>query len=79
MTLPQIKKITANQLVRALKKDGFKCTTKKGGHLVFRHPDKRRVTVSYHGSGNTFPPKTLNSMIIDAGWTTEDLKRLKFI
>lgn len=79
MTLPQIKKLTAKELVKALKKDGFKCTTKKGGHLIFRHPDNRRVTIAYHHSGDTFPPKTLNNIIQDAGWTEENLKKLGLI
>lgn len=79
MTLPQTKKLTARELVKALKKEGFNCTTKKGGHLIFRHPDNRRVTIAYHHSGDTFPPKTLNSIIKDSCWSEEDLKRLRLI
>jgi len=42
--------------------------------------DGRRVTVTFHASGDTFAPKTLKSMIeIEAKWTVEDLKRLKLI
>ncbi len=77
MSLP--KNITANELKHALERDGFKQTKKKGGHLIFRHTDGRRVVLAYHRSGNTFPPKTLKSMIQDAGWTEEDLKRLGLI
>ena len=74
MILP--KNITAKEFRQALEKEGFKETRKRGGHLVFRHPDGRRVILSYHKSGGTFPPKTLKSMIQDAGWTEEDLRRL---
>lgn len=70
------KNITARKFRQALEKDGFIQTKKKGGHLIFRHPDGRRVILSYHRSGDTFPPKTLKSMIHDTGWTEEDLKRL---
>jgi predicted RNA binding protein YcfA (HicA-like mRNA interferase family) len=73
------KNITAKEFRRALEKDGFIETKKKGGHLAFRHPDGRRVILSYHKSGDTFPPKTLKSMIQDAGWTEEDLRRLSLI
>jgi predicted RNA binding protein YcfA (HicA-like mRNA interferase family) len=74
VTLP--KNITAKEYRQALEKEGFKETKKRGGHLVLRHPDGRRVILAYHKSGDTFPPKTLKSMIQDAGWTEEDLRRL---
>jgi len=74
MILP--KNISANEFKHALERDGFKQTKKKGGYLVFRHPDKRRVILSFHRPSDTFPPKTLKSMIQDAGWTEEDLRRL---
>jgi predicted RNA binding protein YcfA (HicA-like mRNA interferase family) len=70
------KNITAKEFRQALEKEGFKETKKRGGHLVFRHLDGRRVILSYHRSGETFPPKTLKSMIQDAGWTEKDLRRL---
>lgn len=74
-----LKNITANEFRHALERDGFKQTKKKGGHLVFRHPDGRRVVLAYHRSSDTFPPKTLKSMIQDAGWGEGDLKRLGLI
>jgi len=48
------------------------------GNLVltfqFTHPDKRRVTVSYHHPGDTFRPGILKSIIqIQVKWTEEDL------
>jgi len=33
----------------------------------------------FHGSSKTFTRKTLKSMIIQAGWSEDDLKRLKLI
>ena len=77
MILP--KNVTANEFRHALERDGFRQTKKRGGHLIFRHPDGRRVVLSYHGSGDTFPPKTLKAMIQDAGWTEEDIARLGLI
>ena len=43
------------------------------------HPDRRRVTVMFHGGGSTFTRKALKSMITQACWTEEDLKRLKLV
>jgi predicted RNA binding protein YcfA (HicA-like mRNA interferase family) len=77
MILP--KNVTANEFKHALERDGFKRTKKRGGHLLFRHPDGRRVTLSFHRPQDTFPPKTLKSMIQDAGWTEKDLTRLGLI
>ena len=48
-----------------------------GSHQRYRHPDGRRVTVSFHHARDTFPLKTLKSMIEDqARWTEADLRRL---
>ena len=73
------KNITANEFKHALERDGFKRTKKGGGHLIFRHPDGRRVSLAFHRPRDTFPPKTLKSMIQDAGWTEKDLRRLGLI
>jgi len=51
-----------------------------GAHQLYLHPDRRRVTVSFHRPGETFEMKTLRTMIeTQARWTDEDLKRLKLI
>jgi len=76
---PSVKNITARKLVNALLRDGFHRTSRPGGHLIFRHPDGRRVEVPFHRPGQTFPPKTLKEMITQARWTVADLKRLKLV
>jgi predicted RNA binding protein YcfA (HicA-like mRNA interferase family) len=59
-------------------RDGFSLARQAGSHQLYRHPDGRRVTVSFHQPGQTFLPKTLRSMLEQqAGWTLDDLKRLK--
>jgi len=71
---------TARELISALVRDGFAFDRGSGSHQIYRHGDGRRVTVTFHGSGDTFAPKTLKSMIeTEAKWTVEDLKRLKLI
>jgi predicted RNA binding protein YcfA (HicA-like mRNA interferase family) len=72
--------LTAREIISALTRDGFhQRTGRKGSHQRFQHPDGRRVTVTFHKSSDTFPPKTLKSMIEQARWSEEDLKRLKLI
>ena len=73
-----LRSLTAQQLISALVRDGFVFDRGAGAHQIYYHPiDRRRVTVSFHRSGQTFPPKTLKKMIeIEARWSKEDLRRL---
>jgi predicted RNA binding protein YcfA (HicA-like mRNA interferase family) len=72
-----LRNLTARELISALIRDGFGFDRGDGSHHVYYHPDQRRVTVAFHGSGSTFTRKTLKSMIDQARWTEDDLKRLK--
>jgi predicted RNA binding protein YcfA (HicA-like mRNA interferase family) len=76
----RLKKLTAREIISALIKDGFYLKSQKGSHQRYKHSDGRRVTISFHHSGETFTLKTLQSIIKDqAKWTEEDLKRLKLL
>jgi predicted RNA binding protein YcfA (HicA-like mRNA interferase family) len=73
-----LRKITARQIISALIHDGFVLDRQAGSHQLYLHPDGRRVTVTFHAPGQTFPPKTLKSMIeLQARWSEDDLRRLK--
>lgn len=51
-----------------------------GEVIACKHPDGRRVTVSFHRPGDTFAPKTLRSILeLQARWTDADLKRVRLI
>jgi predicted RNA binding protein YcfA (HicA-like mRNA interferase family) len=77
MDWSRLRSLTARELISALNRDGFSLRSQAGSHQRYRHPDGRRVTVSFHRPGDTFPPKTLKRIIEDqAGWTEDDLKRL---
>ena len=75
----KIRSLTARKIVNALVKDGFYLDRKSGSHHQFLHPDKGRVTISFHHLSDTFPLKTLKCIIQDTGWTEEELKHLKLI
>jgi len=75
----KLRALTARRLVSALNQYGFKLDREKGSHRQYVHPEKGRVTVSFHHPGDTFPPKTLKRIIEDAGWTEDDLKKLGLI
>jgi predicted RNA binding protein YcfA (HicA-like mRNA interferase family) len=72
--------LTAREIVSALIHDGFALDRQNGSHRHYRHADGRRVTVTFHATGDTFKVKTLKAMIeLQAGWTEEDLRRLKLL
>jgi len=72
--------VSARQLAFALQGDGFQLQRQKGSHRHFRHPDGRRVTLSFHHSLDTFRPGTLRNIIeTQARWTEDDLIRLELI
>ena len=73
----RLRGLTARELIVALRRDGFELRTQRGSHQHYRHPDGRRVTVSFHHAGETFPPKTLRTIVeAQAKWTEQDLQRL---
>jgi predicted RNA binding protein YcfA (HicA-like mRNA interferase family) len=73
----KLRSTTARRLIAALEADAFTLNRQKGSHRHFKHPDGRRVTVSFHHASDTFRPGTLRSMIeVQAQWTEEDLHRL---
>ena len=75
-----LRSLTARELISALIRDEFLLRSQSGSHRQYRHSDGRRVTVSFHRPGDTFPPKTLRRMIEDqARWTGDDLRRLKLL
>ena len=76
----RLRSLTAREIIAALLADGFVLRRQRGSHRHYTHPDGRRVTVSFHHSKDTFPPKTLRSMIeTQARWSEADLQRLGLI
>ena len=76
----RLRSITAQELIAALIRDGLWLRRRSGSHRRYQHADGRRVTVSFHHSGDTFRPQTLRSIIHDqARWSEDDLRRLKIL
>jgi len=76
----KLRGLTAQKLIRALQRDGFIFSRQSGSHRIYYHPDGRRVTVTFHHPSDTFPIKTLKRILEEeAGWTEEDLRRLKLL
>jgi predicted RNA binding protein YcfA (HicA-like mRNA interferase family) len=76
----RIRSLTARRLISAPERDGFIWARQVGSHRHYKSPSGKRVTVTFHHPSDTFPLKTLRSMIeIQAQWKWEDLTRLDLI
>jgi predicted RNA binding protein YcfA (HicA-like mRNA interferase family) len=72
----ELRGLSARELVSALERDEFVLRRTSGSHRVYRHRDGRRVIVAMHAPGDTFPAKTLASIIEGAHWSDADWIRL---
>ena len=73
----RLRSLTARKLIRALKKDGFYESRRKGATRFFAHPDGRTTTIHLHKMSQIFAPGTLRAIIgQQAQWTETDLERL---
>ena len=73
----QIKNITADEIIKALKKDGWLLRKSQGSRLIFLK-ESQVVSIHYHPHKN-YGHDLLKDLINDIGWTEIDLKRLKLI
>ncbi len=75
----QLKNVTAKELIQALKKDGWERQLSRGAVQSFLNLETNKIlTIHYHPK-KTYGQKLLKELISRAGWTEEDLRRLKLI
>lgn len=73
----QLKSLTAKDIIRALRRDGWGEEDSRGATRGFKK-GKRRVVIHYHPK-RTYRPKLLKALLNGTGWTEDDLRRLKLI
>jgi len=74
----QLKNLTAEELISALKRDGWARDTNCKAEHVYLHPVRGRISIHFH-PGKTYGPKLLKGLLADIGWTVADLRRLKLV
>lgn len=74
----QLKNKSADDLLSALKKDGWVLDVTRGAEQVYRHPNGKRVSIHYHPK-KTYGQSLLKALLTDIGWSINDMKRLKLI
>jgi predicted RNA binding protein YcfA (HicA-like mRNA interferase family) len=80
----QLKNLTADDIISALKRDGWtNDPASKGAIIGYLKKDSagtviNRITIHYHPK-KTYGPKLLQGLLADIGWTIDDFRRLKII
>jgi len=75
--MPKLPVIKARELFKVLKKLGFYKYHQVGSHIQLKHPDGRRITISYHPS-QEIRRGTLKAIIDDLDMTVEQfIKEIK--
>jgi predicted RNA binding protein YcfA (HicA-like mRNA interferase family) len=77
--IPELKNTPVRELIRALERDGFQYTRRKGSQRVYRHTDGRRVVIHYHHAKDTLPPGTLKGFLDGTQWNEDDIRRLGLV
>jgi len=77
----QLKATTADELIAALKRDGFtQDPASKDATIAFikAGSSNQRIVIHYHPK-KTFGPALLKGLLADLGWNERDLRRVKLI
>lgn len=74
--MPRLPRITAADLLRALRQDGWSSVRQRGSHIQLRHPAKPGlVTVPQH-AGAIIKPGILQGILEQAGLTVDEFLEL---
>jgi predicted RNA binding protein YcfA (HicA-like mRNA interferase family) len=69
-------RVTAREAERAIMRDGWRHVGGTGSHRQYEHPTKPgAVTIAYH-AGQILNPRTLSSIIQQAGLTVDQFRAL---
>ena len=73
--MERLPRITAVEVIKAIKHAGFFLTRQSGSHKIFKNKAGKRVTVPYH-TGKIIHLKVFRSILRDAGISVEKFKRI---
>jgi predicted RNA binding protein YcfA (HicA-like mRNA interferase family) len=73
---PKLPRITAAELMRALRRDGWEQVRQSGSHVILKHPTKSGYVIVPIHARVIMKLKTLQTILSQAGLTSEDLRAL---
>ena len=73
---PRLPRVTADEVLRALSRDGWFIIRQRGSHVVLAHPTKSGLAVVPRHQGRTLTPGVINSILTQAELTPEEFRRL---
>ncbi|MBI3977112.1 MAG: type II toxin-antitoxin system HicA family toxin [Chloroflexi bacterium] len=74
--MPPLPRITGAELLRALRRDGWMPDRQRGSHLSLVHPRKPGAVIVAMHAGRIIKPKTLQTILDQAGLTADELRAL---
>ena len=75
--MPRLPRVTAEEIRRALLRNGWYEHRRRGGHVILKHDERptARVTLAVH-RGKTVKAKTLQAIIDQAEMTLDEFREL---
>ncbi|MCX9014130.1 MAG: type II toxin-antitoxin system HicA family toxin [Candidatus Methanoperedens sp.] len=71
----KLPRVTANEIIKIVEKMGFRFSRQSGSHKIYKNDEGKRVTIAYH-SGKILHPKVVKSILVDAGLSVDDFKKM---
>ena len=65
--------LRAREVIRALRRLGFRRARQRGSHIIMTHPDGRSTSVPDHGSKD-IPPKLLRDILKEAKLSAQEFR-----
>ncbi len=71
----KLPRVTANEMIKIVNKLGFHFSRQSGSHKIYKNDGGKRVTIAYH-SGKILHPKVVKSILVDAGLSVDEFKKM---
>lgn len=71
----KLPRVTANEMIKIVEKLGFHFSRQSGSHKIYKNDEGKRVTIPYH-SGEILHPKVVKSVLVDAGLSVDEFKKM---
>ncbi len=74
---PRSPRVTADEVIRVLRRLGFEKVDQSGSHQKWRNEVTGKQTIVAYHRGDIIRPKTLRRILEGAGLTVEEFERLR--